>query len=142
MWGTQCPAIKVGEERGGGARLCLDAQLRYEAFEGVLGQRPIPGEVVPLSALTAVEDVVLLGQAPGLQRSACGAFGRSRAWLTSNNSSKTQTAHCGLHHLTSIPSVRVMKVALAEQHAGNSGRQESIWFPADCDIVSPGAQSL
>ncbi len=45
----------------------LDAQLSDEAFEGVFGQSPVPGKVIPLSALTAVENVVLLGQPPRLQ---------------------------------------------------------------------------
>ena len=45
----------------------LDAQLGYEPFEGVFSQSPVPGKVIPLSALTAVEDVVLLGQPPRLQ---------------------------------------------------------------------------
>ena len=70
-----CPAIKVGEDwerRWVARRVHLNAQLKYEAFEGVLGQSPVPGEVVPLSALAAVEEVILLGQAPGLQGSACG----------------------------------------------------------------------
>ena len=72
----------------------LDAQLSYEAFEGGFGQSPVPGKVVPLSALTAVEDVVLLGQPPRLQGSACGVVCYQSSVQSHSQAAESQAASC------------------------------------------------